>query len=938
MTPWYSLHESIRLHVEHRITPEDASRQETTAREILRRLHDQPGIVLADEVGMGKTYVALAVAVSVSLADHRRRPVVVMVPSSLSQKWPRDFEVFQEKCLTPEIARRVRSASASSGVAFLKLLDDPLERRASIIFLTHGAMHRGLTDGWVKLAMIQRSLRYKRDAPAIRRALSRCAGRLLGLGWVENRCPDIWELLLEKQPDQWLGILQQHGIDPEGDRDKETDDDPVPQAIADALRDLELSPVYEAIQSIPQRQSASWVQRVTDARRVLNEQIKDVWKQCLAQLTFRLPLLVMDEAHHLKNDDTQLASLFRCQEAADDAEEIAKGALGHVFERMLFLTATPFQLGHSELCSVLERFNAVAWDAATAPPSGKQGFQQQLDDLRLSLDAAQHAALNLEAAWGTLRPVDLETDSGSVDVEEWWSRLRDHGPQSTVAERIQNSYQKTFDRMRAAESKLRPWVLRHLRPRWFRGQPRRERLVGAAITLDSNGGPEIGLEVSDQALMPFLLAVRATACNPESRPVFAEGLASSYEAFRDTRQRPEHATDGDDDQIQQPVHAEGTCEWYLQQLEKALPHDSLHASATHPKIEATAQRVLAAWRSGEKVLVFCHFVATGRTLRHVISGLLHEEIGRMAIEKMQCAPEEVAERLTRMGNRFFDVDSPARTACAAEVDKLLAGYSVLLDHRDRVQEVCRRFIRTPSFLVRYFSLENDVLDAAMVEQAFGADDSSGLNLRAILNGFFDFLARCCGDDERKLFLDAIASTQTGDIVGHEALSSFSADEFQTGTTERRLPNVRLVNGATKQETRQRLMLTFNSPFFPEILVASNVMAEGVDLHRFCRYVIHHDLCWNPSTLEQRTGRVDRIGAKVEQCGKSIRVYLPFLAETQDEKQYRVVMDRERWFSVVMGENFRTDTRSTEALAERIPLPESLARELAFRLEAHVTNI
>jgi hypothetical protein len=72
---------------------------------------------------------------------------------------------------------------------------------------------------------------------------------------------------------------------------------------------------------------------------------------------------------------------------------------------------------------------------------------------------------------------------------------------------------------------------------------------------------------------------------------------------------------------------------------------------------------------------------------------------------------------------------------------------------------------------------------------------------------------------------------------------------------------------------------------------------------------------------------------VEQCGKSIRVYLPFLSETQDEKQYRVVMDRERWLSIVMGENFRTDARSADALAERIPLPESLARDLAFRLEA-----
>jgi superfamily II DNA/RNA helicase len=86
-----------------------------------------------------------------------------------------------------------------------------------------------------------------------------------------------------------------------------------------------------------------------------------------------------------------------------------------------------------------------------------------------------------------------------------------------------------------------------------------------------------------------------------------------------------------------------------------------------------------------------------------------------------------------------------------------------------------------------------------------------------------------------------------------------------------------------------------------VLIASSVMAEGVDLHRFCHYVIHHDLDWNPSTLSQRTSRVDRIGAKVETSGQLIRIYLPFIAEKQDEKMYRVVMDRERWFSVVMGE-------------------------------------
>lgn len=54
----------------------------------------------------------------------------------------------------------------------------------------------------------------------------------------------------------------------------------------------------------------------------------------------------------------------------------------------------------------------------------------------------------------------------------------------------------------------------------------------------------------------------------------------------------------------------------------------------------------------------------------------------------------------------------------------------------------------------------------------------------------------------------------------------------------------------------------------------------------------------------------------------------YIAETQDEKMYRVVVDRERWFSVVMGNKFATDARTTEGLAARIPLPDCVAEPLA----------
>jgi hypothetical protein len=49
--------------------------------------------------------------------------------------------------------------------------------------------------------------------------------------------------------------------------------------------------------------------------------------------------------------------------------------------------------------------------------------------------------------------------------------------------------------------------------------------------------------------------------------------------------------------------------------------------------------------------------------------------------------------------------------------------------------------------------------------------------------------------------------------------------------------------------------------------------------------------------------------------------------------YRVVMDRERWFKIVMGEKYSVDSKTTEKLANRIPLPLAIAEELMFKLEA-----
>ncbi|NVN96685.1 hypothetical protein HXX01_00290 [Candidatus Nomurabacteria bacterium] len=938
MTWDYQLHPNINLFVEGKILETDARRQQKTAAEILKRLQKLPGIILADEVGMGKTFVALAVAISVATSDKGKRPVVIMIPPVLKNKWPNDLKVFSNRCLGHK-GTLVNYDVAETKLEFLKLLDDKGKRRKHVIFLTHGAIYREkLSDKWMKIAIIQRAIKGRRNADEVRKALYRYLGNILLLQNEEKKDSQIVKKLLDSNTAQWKKILVSSGIF------KETDDDPIPELVHKILHHKMRSSFFTELfkdlqESIPRKQSKHFDTHVKNSRIKLTEGLGEIWRKSVDSLSIKLSLLIFDEAHHLKNANTQVASLFRTTDSKGDVEEVQKGFLSGIFERMFFLTATPFQLGHHELCNVLDRFNGISWKGPNTPLSGKEAYMEQLKTLRNTLDIAQESALRLDKSWGELQEQDLfVNDQQFTDIEKWWSIVSTRN--STIGSpRVQLVLTRMTDvssKLKKAEKLLRPLIIRHLKPRTINHKsniPRRITIPGNGIIQKSINGHDGGLNVDSTSLFPFLLAARLTALTPNSRPVFAEGLSSSYETFRKTRlKRVKELIDMDDSDNQIISSLTPRQNLYLEEIDSFLESNKSMKGELHPKIRATVQKVKDLWLAGEKVLVFCHYVETGRALRKYISRAIKEEIRKTARKKLKCSDNEVWAELERIGTHFEGSNMVLKRVSESELRAILSLYPDLEELTPKLLDVLIRYMKTPSFLVRYFPLEDKQLNRRTFIKALRKKDSSHMTLHKIINDFLSFLSQKCEPEERKNYLEALSEIQPGGIRTKDILLTEEEEELGDKNPEISIGNVRLVNGSTKDFIRQRLMLTFNTPFYPDVLIASSVMAEGVDLHLNCRHIIHHDLSWNPSTIEQRTGRIDRIGAKVETCKLPIEVYLPYIGETQDEKMYRVVMDRERWFKVIMGEKYTIDAHTAEVIAKRIPLPLSVAEELAFKLE------
>ncbi len=105
---------------------------------------------------------------------------------------------------------------------------------------------------------------------------------------------------------------------------------------------------------------------------------------------------------------------------------------------------------------------------------------------------------------------------------------------------------------------------------------------------------------------------------------------------------------------------------------------------------------------------------------------------------------------------------------------------------------------------------------------------------------------------------------------------------------------------------------FRMPGYPFVLVSTDLLQEGEDLHTFCSDVFHYGISWTPSAMEQRIGRIDRVRSLTErrlraadrkpEGAEKLQVYYPYLSDTVEVLQVVRVLKRMDTFLRLMHED------------------------------------
>ena len=144
---------------------------------------------------------------------------------------------------------------------------------------------------------------------------------------------------------------------------------------------------------------------------------------------------------------------------------------------------------------------------------------------------------------------------------------------------------------------------------------------------------------------------------------------------------------------------------------------------------------------------------------------------------------------------------------------------------------------------------------------------------------------------------------------------------------------------------------FRMPGYPLALVSTDVFQEGEDLHTFCDSVVHYGLSGSPVSLEQKVGRVDRVSSCAERRlmalnreaeeEELIQVVFPYVKESIELLQIRQICKNYNEFieslhEVISNVDSVTDIIQLDTeLASKEDVPEQILDRLKSPFDPNV---
>ena len=857
------------------------------------------GVVIADEVGMGKTRIAVETARAVIESGGR---VAVLVPPGLGFQW-RD-ELRDGGVDSPPILRSLGNYF-DAWTPVVPKEQHPLLPSSSKL------------QPWFSL-----------PAVVISHAFTNWRLSASAASWRWSLLPELYAHWRKRNTGRWPRDYVGH------EELEYVDVTVTAKSICDAIPDNPASVAWQRCTALSEQ--TPWPAAL-DAEQYARHQDLRPWLECAVGLGLGVfDLVIVDEAHKSRGDDTGLSRLM------DSVIQCSPSV------RVLAMTATPVELDVSQWQRTLNR---IGVDIKQQPSISDAiaAYAIAVKRVRVSASSSDARRTYAEASRAfhkTLSPFLLRRDKRedkAVMAFADYSGLPANNYRKEEEIRVETATLTPVWRQAVCAAEALSVVTRQ----GEMGQAKRLRLTmgnghGIAALLN-NSMPSNESDLMQQAFDATLQAEDAKG---------EEGVINS-DAVDTANVPPEGHTE--------PKRAQRG-QWWLTAMAQAFD-DGSDCLFEHPALLACVKAVESVTEGGEKVLVFGRFTQPLRALVDLLNaremlrclqnkrpwpqakihdtGLPDGDQGErpavmVALRQLNCTLS-LTEIDAELGRQYKDLENFRERWRSGLVEHIAAGLGMTSEPTQRsamsrVQQLFSAFRKSAKAYSDRAPDEHNALalvSKALLELMGDSEDATPAEFAYAFEQLVNALTdRDEGDQDRD------------DVINEDEAAELWPALLVRLNEEYNRPQggfARLMFGGTTPSARRMLQLAFNRlNSFPKVLVAQSMVGrEGLNLHKACSTVILLHPEWNPGIVEQQIGRVDRVGShwstQIEAAIANnvpsdqlprIKICPVIFDGTYDEHHWTVL--RERWddlraqlHGVVIPPRLLTNNPELRCLAEEL---------------------